>query len=145
MSVSVIGFWNDKGLQDHLVRATLPKLNKNGRLEPCRKKTCLVCNISTATTFTTDTCQEAFQIQRGPSNCDTKNVFFSLKCKNCGEVPYTGKVKINYFTPTIALMATLALMTGILQFLSNVKYIRSWKKEKSFGNIDLKPFIWMSK
>ena len=58
-NVPVIGFRNGKSLKDFLVSATLPKLNGSGRCEPCGKKTCLVCDsISTATTFTTEACQE---------------------------------------------------------------------------------------
>ena len=53
----VIGFRNGKGLNDFLIRTTLPKLNESGRCEPCGKKTCLVCySIGTATTFTTEAC-----------------------------------------------------------------------------------------
>ena len=70
-NVPVIGFRNGKSLKDFLLRATLPKLNGSGRCEPCGKKTCLVCHsISTATTCTTETCQE---IQSGPLICDSKN------------------------------------------------------------------------
>ena len=66
-NVLVIGFRNSKSLKDYLVRATLPKLNKRGRCEPCGKKTCLVCDsISTATILTTEACQETFKIQSGP-------------------------------------------------------------------------------
>ena len=54
-NVLVVGFRNGKSLKDFLVRATLTKINRIGRCEPCGKKTCLVCNsISTATTFTTE-------------------------------------------------------------------------------------------
>ena len=31
-------------LKDHLVIATLPKLNDSGRCEPCGKKPCWVCD-----------------------------------------------------------------------------------------------------
>ena len=72
-NVSVIGFRNGKSLKDFLVRATLPKINGSGRCEPCGKKTCLVCDsISTATTFTTEACQETFKIQSGPLPCDSE-------------------------------------------------------------------------
>ena len=104
------------------------------------KETCLVCDsISTATTVTTEACQEAFKIQSGPSTCDSEKVLYLLKCKVCGEVPYVGKAKTkfcywfnnykskdrafrkgnrkvsrNYFTLTIVLMAIVALKIGIL-------------------------------
>ena len=58
------------------------------------KETCLVCDsISTATTVTTEACQEDFKIQSGPSTCDSEKVLYLLKCKFCGEVPYVGKAK----------------------------------------------------
>ena len=34
-NVLAIGFRNGKSLKDYLVKATLPKLNKSGRCEPC--------------------------------------------------------------------------------------------------------------
>ena len=84
----VTGFWNGKSLKDFVVRATLPRLNESGRCEPCGKKTCLVCDsINTATTFTTEACQESFKIQSGPTTCDSKKVFYLSKCKVFGEVP----------------------------------------------------------
>ena len=68
--VSVVGFQNGKSLKDYLVRAILSKHEESGRCEPRGKKTCLVCDsISTTTTFTTDTCQETFKIQKSPLNC----------------------------------------------------------------------------
>ena len=84
-NVPVIGFRNGK---------SLTKLNESGRCEPCGKRTCLVCDsISTATTFTTEACQETFKIQSGPLTCDSEKVLYLLKCKICGEVPYVGKAK----------------------------------------------------
>ena len=86
-NVPVIGFRNGKSLKDFLVRATLSKLNEGGRCEPCGKKTCVVCDsTSTATTFTTETCQETFKIQSAPLTCDSQKVLCLLKCKVCGEV-----------------------------------------------------------
>ena len=131
-NVPVRGFRNGKSLKDFLVRATLPKINGSGRCGPCGKKTCLVCDfIRTATTFTTEACQETFRIQTGPLTCDSEKVLYLLKCKVCGEVPYVGKAKTkfryrfnnykskqerlekvigkflrNYFTITIVLMHT---------------------------------------
>ena len=78
----VIGFWNGKSLKNFLVRATLPKFNESGRCEPCGEKFCLVCDsISTATTFTIETCQETFKVQSGPLACDPEKVVYLLKCK----------------------------------------------------------------
>ena len=96
-NVLFIGFRNGKSLKDFLVRGTLPKISRSGRCEPCGKKTCLVCDsISTATTFTTEACQETFKIQSGPLTCDSEKVLYLLKCKVCGEVPYVGKAKTKF-------------------------------------------------
>ena len=79
------------------IQSKIPKLNGSGRCEPCGKKTCLVCDsISTATTFTTEACQETFKIQSGPLTCDSEKVLYLLKCKVCGEVPYVGKAKTKF-------------------------------------------------
>ena len=96
-NVSFIEFRNGKSLKDFLVRAILPKLNGGGRSEPCWKKTYLVCDsISTATTFTTEACQETFKIQSGPLTCVSEKAPYLLKCKVCGEVPYVGKAKTKF-------------------------------------------------
>ena len=69
--VPVVGFRNGKSLKDYLVTAKLSKLEESGRCEPCRKQTYLVCDsTSTTTTFTTEACQETFEIQKGPLNCN---------------------------------------------------------------------------
>ena len=96
-NVPVIGFRNGKSLKDFLARATLPKINRSGRCEPCGIKTCLVCDsISTATTLTTEACQETFKIQSGLLTCDSEKFLYLLKCKVCGEVSYVGKAKTKF-------------------------------------------------
>ena len=96
-NVPNIGFRNGKSLKDFLVRAILTILNESGRCQPCGKKTCLVCDsISTATTFTTEACQETFIIHSGPLTCDSEKVLYLLKCKVCGESPTLGKRKPNF-------------------------------------------------
>ena len=61
------------------------------------EKTCLVCDsISTATTFTTEVCQETFKIHSGPLICDSKKVLYLLKCKVYGEVSYVGNAKTKF-------------------------------------------------
>ena len=56
----------------------------------------LSSHSSTATTFTTEACQETFKIQSGPLTCDSEKVLYLLKCKVCGEVPYVGKAKTKF-------------------------------------------------
>ena len=56
-NVPISGFRNGKSLKDLLVRETLLK-----QMWTIWEKTCLVCDfISTATTFTTEACQETFK------------------------------------------------------------------------------------
>ena len=96
-NVPVIGFRNRKSREDFLVRAALPKINRSSRCKPCGKVTCLVCDsLSTATIFTTEAWRETFKIQSGPLTCDSKKVFYLLKCKVCSEVHYVGKVKTKF-------------------------------------------------
>ena len=93
-----------------------------------------------------------------------------ISCKFCGEVPYVWKTKnefryrFNNFKskhrafrkgnqkfPKIVFARSLlsrwphwwwmGLMNGILWFLKNVKHMSSWKKEKTFGNTDVKSFM----
>ena len=72
-NVPVVGFGNGKSLKDYFVRAKLLKLEDGGICEPCRKKTCLICDsISTLATFTTEVCKETFKIQKTTSKkCNT--------------------------------------------------------------------------
>ena len=76
----VVGFLNGKNLKDYFVRAKLPNLEDRARYEPYGKQTMVYDSslvydsISTATTFTTEACQEAFKIQKGLLNCDSKKV-----------------------------------------------------------------------
>ena len=52
--VPTIGFKNAKSLQDHLVRAVLPQLDREGRSKPCEgaNRSCEVCDsVNDATKF----------------------------------------------------------------------------------------------
>ena len=44
-NTSIIGFKNDRSLEDHLVQAVLPKVDAEGRSKPCgkEKRRCEVC------------------------------------------------------------------------------------------------------
>ena len=150
--MSVIGFRNGK---NYLVRATIPKLNDSGRCEcePHGKKTFLICDsLSAATTFTTEV-------------CDSEKAFYLLKCKVCGEVLYIGKAKTKFrYGFNNCKSKRRAFRKGnrkvpqklfhthyCLDGLSNIEdwnfiifeqceTMCNWRKEKHFGNIDLKPF-----
>ena len=93
-NVPVAGFRIGKSLKDYQVKAALPGTNKTRRCEPCRKKTCLICNSTrTTTTFTTEAYEKTFKIQSGPLNCNSEKLLYLFKCKVCGEAPYVGKAK----------------------------------------------------
>ena len=81
-----------------MVRATLPKLEESGRCELCWKKTYLVLDsLCTTKTFTTETYQETFNIQKGHLYCHSEKMICLLKCsKVCGEVPYIEKPKTKF-------------------------------------------------
>lgn len=156
----VIGFLNGKSLEDLFGRAILRRLNESGWwCEPCGKKPCVVCDsISTAATFSTETCQENFKIQSGPLSCDLS------RCETCGEAPFVSKIKPkfrgkcnnykvnierlervignfsrNYFALTIALRIT-ALIIGILLFYEQCETHAQLKERKTFWQHWLKTF-----
>ena len=81
----------------------------------------MVCNfISTATTLKTNACQKIYEIQSDPSNHDSKNFFYVLKCKVCGEIPYVQKAKTIFFIGLIIKRAnTERLERAIGKFLKN--------------------------
>ena len=81
----------ERGYNEKMIRKQILRAREHYR------KTSLVCDsISTTTTFTTETCQETFKIQKGPLNCDSEKVLYLLKCKVCGDVPYVGKAKTKF-------------------------------------------------
>ena len=61
------------------------------------EKNCLVCDsISTGMAFTTESCQETFNIHKSPLNSDSKKVLHLLTCKVRGEVPYLAKANTKF-------------------------------------------------
>ena len=46
-NVLIIDFKNDRSLKDHLVRAVLPKVDAEGRCQPCggKKRSCKICKL----------------------------------------------------------------------------------------------------
>ena len=80
--VPIIGFKNAKSLKDHLVRAVLPQLGREGRCKPCEgaNRSCEVCNSV-----------ETFDILKGPWDCNSNNVIYLFECKKCQfKFPYVG-------------------------------------------------------
>ena len=53
-------------------------------------------SISTTTTFTTDTYQWTFKLQKSPLNYNSKKVLFWLKSIICGEIFYVGKEETKF-------------------------------------------------
>ena len=165
-NVPVVGFRNGKSLKDYLVRAALPKSTESGRCEPCEKKSCLFCNsIRTTKTFKTEVCGETFKIQSGASNWDSEKLLYLFECKVCGEAPYVEKVKTKFryrfnnhkskhtafrkrnrkvpqklFHNHYCLNGHLEIDDWDFSFLSNVKHISNWKREKPSGSPGLKLF-----
>ena len=66
---SIIGFKNAKSLKDHLVRAVLPQLDREGRSKPCEgaNRSCEVCDsVKDTTKFKKPESEETFDILKGP-------------------------------------------------------------------------------
>ena len=132
------------------------------------EKTCLVCDsISTAMTFTTEACQKTFKIQSGPLTCYSEKVLYLLKCKVCGETPYVGKAKTKFryykfnnykskhrafrkdnrkfpqklFNTHYCLDGHSCIEDWDFVIFGQCEHMYNWRKEKHFGNIDLKRFI----
>ena len=81
--VPIVGFYNEKSLKDHLVRASLPILNQTLGSEPCGKRNCQVWQFVVNTdTFSPITTDETFKINKGPLNCNSKKVAYLPECKN---------------------------------------------------------------
>ena len=75
--VSIIDFKNAKSLKDHLVRAVLPELGREGRSKPCEGANCSyeVCeSVKDTTNFKKAESEETFDILKGPLVCNSNNV-----------------------------------------------------------------------
>ena len=84
--VPIIGFRNAKSLKDHLVRAVLPQLDREGRSKPCEgaNRSCEVCESVKES-------EETFDILKGPLDCNSNNVIYLFECKQCQfKFPYVG-------------------------------------------------------
>ena len=94
----LVGFSNGKSLKNILVRAVLPKTKtcKSEGSRKCGKPRCEVCvNIVTTKEFSSKTTGERFEIQKGPIDCDTRNVVYLVTCKVCG-IQNVGSTKDKY-------------------------------------------------
>ena len=97
--VPLVGFSNGKSLKNILVRAVLPK-KETSKTElgskKCGKSNCEVClNVVTTQNFTSKTTGEHFKIQKGPIDCNTRNVVYLVTCKVCG-IQNVGSTKDRY-------------------------------------------------
>ena len=71
--VPIIGFKNAKSLKDHLVRAVIPQLDREGRSKPCEgvNRSCEVCkSVKDTTKFKKAESEETFDILKGPLDCN---------------------------------------------------------------------------
>ena len=85
--VPIIGFKNNKNLKSHLVRATLPYINKVGRCEPCggKRPPCQLCsNMKNTITFKSKHSNHVYQIKKN-FNCNSKIVVYLIECRICGK------------------------------------------------------------
>ena len=84
----IIGFKNTKSLKDHLVRAVLPQLDREGRSKPCEgaNRSCEVCeSVKDTTKFKKAESEENFYI------CNSNNVIYLFEYKKCQfKFPYVG-------------------------------------------------------
>ena len=84
--VPIIGFKNAKSLKDHLVRAVLPQLDREGRSKPCEgaNRSCEVCDsVKDTTKFKKAESEETFDILKGPLDCNSNNVIFDCIANWC--------------------------------------------------------------
>ena len=85
--VPIIGFKNNKNLKSHLVRATLPYINKVGRCEPGggKRPPCQLCsNMKNTSTFKSKHSNQVYQIKKN-FNCNSKIVVYLIECKISGK------------------------------------------------------------
>ena len=85
-----------KSLKDHLIRAVLPQLDREGRSKPCEggNRSCEVCeSVKDTTKFKKPESEESFDILKGPLDCNSKNVIYLFECKKCQfKFPYVGSM-----------------------------------------------------
>ena len=85
--VPIIGFKNPKSLKDHLVRAVLSQLDREGRPKPCEgaNRSCEVSDsVKDTTKFYKAEPEETFKIFKGPLDCkNLKNVIYLSESKKC--------------------------------------------------------------
>ena len=82
--VPIIGFKNAKSLKDHLVRAVLPQLDREGRSKLCEgpNRSCVVCDsVKDTAKFKKAESEETFDILKGPLDCNSNNVIYVFEFK----------------------------------------------------------------
>ena len=76
--VPIIGFKNAKSLKNHLVRAVLPQLDREGRSKACEE----VCeSVKDTTKFKKAKSEETFDILKDPLDCNSNNVIYLFEYK----------------------------------------------------------------
>ena len=93
----IIGFKNDRGLKDHLVRAELAKVDTEGGSKPCsgKKRSCEVFkSVNDTSYFKRRDTDETFDILKVPLDCNSNHVIYLIKWKQCQyRFPYVGSTK----------------------------------------------------
>ena len=89
-----IGFKNAKSLKDHLVRAVLPKLDREDRSKPCEgaNRSCEICeSVKDTTKFKKAEPEETFDTLKGILHCNSNNKIYLFEYKKCQfKFPHVG-------------------------------------------------------
>ena len=81
-NVPIVRLNNAKGLNNNLVRASVPILNNTLGSEPCGKRNGQVCRLIVNTdSFSAKTTDETFEINKGTLNCNLKKVACLSECQ----------------------------------------------------------------
>ena len=81
-NVPIVRLNNGKGLNNNLVRASVPILNNTLGSEPCGKRNGQVCRFIVNTdSFSAKTTDETFEINKGTLNCNLKKVACLSECQ----------------------------------------------------------------
>ena len=83
-NMPIIGFKNDRSLEDHLVRAVLPKADAEGRSKLCggKKRSCEVCkSVNDTSHFKRRDTNETFKILKRLLDCNSNHAIYLFECK----------------------------------------------------------------
>ena len=117
----IIGFKNANSLKDHLVRAVLPQLDREGRSKPCHgaNRSCEVFeSVKETTKFKKAESEETFDILKGPLDCIATMWYIFLDAEN---VSLNSLMELIQSQKVCLDLTTIKVLTVSLE--------RNWKKE----------------